>query len=168
MPFRPNQRRHRLARCLLWLAAASAPLPTFAATATTSFNATATVLASCAVSATNVAFGNYSTAQLDSTGSITVTCTNGTTYTVAFDAGTGSGATVAARRMTGPSSQTLTYSLYHDAPRSSVWGSTVGVDTAAGTGSGSAQVLTVYGRVPALQYPQAGSYSDTISVTLAY
>jgi len=145
-----------------------APLLAAAATASSSFNVTATVVATCAVAATNVAFGSYSTSQLDGTGSISLTCTSATPYSVSLDAGTGSGATVAARKMSGPSSQTLTYSLYQDAARSTLWGNTVGLDAAAGTGNGTAQSITVYGRVPAAQYPGAGAYSDTITVTVTY
>ena len=168
MPRQFDHSAAALTRRAALLAALCSPLAAQSATATTTFNATATVIATCAVSATNVAFGNYSTAQLDSTGSVTATCTNGTTYTVALDVGTGSGATVGARKMTGPASQTLIYSLYSDASRSTVWGPTVGTNTVAGTGTGSAQALTVYGRIPALEYPAPGSYSDTITVTVAY
>lgn len=160
--------RLKVALRLGWLPLLWAPAIALPATATSTFNTTATVVATCAISATNVAFGSYSTAQLDATGSISITCTNGTTYTVALDAGVGASATLAARKMTGPSSQTLTYSLYQDVSRSTLWGDTAGVNTAAGTGSGAAQSLTVYGRIPSLQFPGAGTYSDTITVTLSY
>ena len=151
--------------CLLALGSPVAALP---ATSTSSFNVTATVVATCVVSATPVAFGIYGTAQLDSTGQVTVICVNGTSYTLALDAGTGSGASLAARRMTGPTGQTLTYSLYQDSSRSSVWGDVVGTNAMAGTGSGIVQVITMYGRIPASQYPSAGVYSDTVAVTLTY
>lgn len=150
------------------LLALGSPLAALSATATGSFSATATVVATCVVSATSVAFGSYSTTQLDSTGQVTVICVNGTSYTVALDAGAGSGASVASRKMTGPSSQTLTYSLYHDSSRSSVWGDVVGTNTIASTGTGIAQVITMYGRIPASQYPSFGVYTDTIAVTLTY
>ena len=153
-----------LALCAPWWLSSGA----LAATATTTFNATATVVASCIVVATNVAFGVYSGSQLDGTGLVTATCVNGTSYTLALNVGTGSGATLASRRLTGPSSQTLTYSLYQDSGRIAVWGDVLGTDTVASSGSGIAQVYTMYGRVPASQYPSAGSYSDTISVTLTY
>ena len=139
-----------------------------AGSASSSFNVTATVQPSCAVSATNVAFGNYSATQVDATGTISVACTNLALYTVQLDTGTGSGASVATRRMTGPSSQTLDYTLYQDSARLLLWGSTIGVNAPGGTGTGSTQTLTVYGRIPAGQYPGAGSYSDTVTVTVAY
>ena len=36
------------------------------------------------------------------------------------------------------------------------------------TGSGVSQSFTVYGRVPAQSTPAAGSYTDTIKVTVTY
>ena len=143
--------------------------PADAATATGSIPISATVLAQCDVSATSLAFGNYgSTTQLDGSAVVSVTCTNGTPFTVALDVGSGLGATVASRKMTGPSSATLNYSLYRDTGRSQVWGVTVGTDTLAGTGTGAVSALTVYGRIPAGQHPAPGAYTDTVNVTLAY
>ena len=142
--------------------------PANASTATGSVPISATVLAQCDVSATSLSFGNYSSAQLDGSATVSVTCTNGTPYTVALDTGSGSGATVPNRAMTGPSSAVLNYSLYRDTGRSQVWGQTVGTDTLAGTGTGSLTALTVYGRIPAGQHPAPGAYTDTVSVTLAY
>ena len=159
---KPLRREALLVACL------ACPAAAFGATATTSFTVTATVVATCAVSAGNLGFGNYATTVLDATTTISVTCTNLTPYLVELDAGIGSGATVAARRMTGPSSETLSYSLYQDAGRLLVWGPTSALQSVAGTGNGAAQTLTVYGRVNASQSPQAGSYADTITVTVTY
>lgn len=142
----------------------------FAATATTSFSVTATVLAACSVNATNLAFGNYNPAQVAVTNgqnTVTVTCTSGTTYNVGLDLGVGSGATLAARRMTS-GANTLNYNLYSNASRTTVWGNTIGTNTVAGTGNGVAQPLTVYGSIPAEQYVPAGNYLDTINVTVTY
>ena len=47
-------------------------------------------------------------------------------------------------------------------------GETAGVDTVAGTGSGVAQDIDVYGRVPANQTSSAGSFADTVTVTVTY
>lgn len=153
-----------LAAASLMGATASAP----AATAIGSMAVSATVLASCIVAATPMAFGNYSSTQLDSTASVVVTCSNGTSYNVGLDAGTGTGASVSTRKMTGTSGASLNYALYKDASRSTVWGTTVGTDTLAGTGTGLAQTLNVYGRISASQYPGAGAYADTVVVTVTY
>jgi len=142
-----------------------------ATTATAQFNVTATVLGNCAVSATDMAFGNYSAnsgATLPATSILSVTCTTGTTYAVALDGGTNA-ANVAARSMTDGSSHNLPYGLYTTNAYTSIWGDgTGGTVTQSGTGNGSAQSLTVYGRVPASQFVTAGSYSDRITVTVTY
>jgi spore coat protein U-like protein len=138
------------------------------ATATTTFAVTATVQATCAVSATALPFGTYSTTQLDGTSTITVTCTNTTPYNVGLDAGTGASATVSARKMTGPGAATLNYSLFSNTGRTTNWGNTTGTDTVVGAGTGSAQILTVYGRIAAGQYVAPGSFTDTITATVYY
>ena len=75
-----------------------------ATTATGTIAVSATVLSFCAIAALPLAFGNYSNAVLNATTTLTVTCTTGTTYNVGLDPGIGTGATVAARKMS-PSDQ---------------------------------------------------------------
>lgn len=161
--------RNGLRSTLAITAMALLPAEVQAATATTTFSVTLTITASCTVSGTTLAFGTSGliTANIDATSTLTVTCTNTTPYTVSLDAGTGTGATVAARKLTSGAA-TVTYSLYQDSGRSTVWGQSIGTDTVAGTGSGSAQTLTVYGRVPAQSTPAPNGYSDTITVTVTY
>lgn len=139
-------------------------------TATPTFTVTATVTSNCNVSATTLNFGTSGvlTANKDATSSLTVTCTQAVTYTVGLSAGVGAGATVAARKMTGPSSNTVTYSLYRDTARTLVWGVTIGTNTIAGTGTGSGQVNTVFGRVPPQTTPIPGTYTDTITATVTF
>ena len=140
------------------------------ATATTTFTVQITLQASCIInSAGTLNFGTAGvlSANVDATSTISVQCTNTTPYTISLNPGTGSGATVAARLMTF-SSTTVTYSLYRDASRTLVWGQTIGTDTVAGTGNGSAQAYTVYGRVPAQTTPAPATYTDTITVTVTY
>lgn len=139
-----------------------------AATATTTFSVTATMMANCTISATNLAFGSYTTALVDATSTISVTCTKSTTYNVGLNAGASTGATVTTRKMTGPGGDTLAYGLYQDSAHTINWGNTVGTDTVSGTGNGSAQTLTVYGEVPAGQFVTPGAYTDTITATITY
>jgi spore coat protein U-like protein len=143
-------------------------LPAVAATATTTMAVTATVDATCQISATPLAFGSYTGAQTDATSTLTVTCSNTTPYNVGLDAGLATGATVTSRAMTGPASATLAYALFQETTRTTNWGNTVGTDTVTGTGNGSAQGLTVYGRVAAGQFVTPGAYSDTITATVTY
>jgi spore coat protein U-like protein len=139
-----------------------------AATAHSNVAVSATVQATCNNTATPLAFGTYSGVQSDSTAIITVTCTNTTPYTVALNAGTSPGATVTTRRMTGAVGVFLAYALFSDAGRTINWGTTVGTDTVAGTGTGAAQPLTIYGRVAAGQFTAPGAYTDTIIATVTY
>lgn len=159
----------KLAGALVCATAIATPVA-IAATTTTTFQVTATVLSVCSVSATNLAFGNYDASlgtPVDGSSTVTVTCTPSETYDVGLNAGTGSGATVAVRRMTN-GANTLDYTLYTNAGRTTVWGNTIGTDTQAGTGNGAGQALTVYGRIPTAQYVAAGAYTDTITATVTY
>jgi spore coat protein U-like protein len=145
-----------------------APTSAFAATTTTTFAVTATVQSTCLVSATAMAFGTYTGVAATTTSTVSVTCTNTTPYNVALNAGLATGATVSTREMTGPLSALLSYALYSDSARSVNWGQTIGTDTVAGTGNGSAQAITVYGQIPAGQYVAPGAYTDTITATVTY
>ncbi|WDZ94331.1 spore coat U domain-containing protein [Herbaspirillum sp. WKF16] len=142
--------------------------PSHAATASASLTISASVVAACTVVGSAIAFGAYTQALVNQTGSITVLCTNGTSYNVGLDAGTGSGSTVTSRKMSATGGGTLNYALYRDSGRTNNWGSTIGTDTQTGTGSGLVQTLTVYGQIAAAQTPLAGAYSDTVTVTLTY
>lgn len=161
-------------RCAAALLAACAAWPALAATSTTTFAVTSTITATCTVAASTLAFGTYNPiggANLDVNTTVTATCTNTTTYTVGLNAGTGAGATVASRKMTSATTTDLmNYSLYQDAGRTTVWGTTVGTDTVAGTGNGSGQALTVYGRVFSGQTTlrPASDYTDTITATITF
>lgn len=134
-----------------------------------SFTVSLTVLPSCSVSATKLTFptsGLLTTTNF-ATATIAALCSQTTPYTVSLSAGSGPGATVSNRKMTGPGGA-IAYQLYRDAGRTQVWGDTAGVDTVSGTGSGSSQALTVYGAVPVQTSPAQGLYSDTVVVTLTY
>lgn len=134
-----------------------------------SFTVSATVVSSCNVSATTHNFGSTGilSSNVDATSTVTAQCTNTTPYNIGLDAGTGTGATVAIRKMTSGGA-TINYSLYTNVGRSTVWGNTVGTNTVAGTGSGVAQNVTVFGRVPSQTTPAPATYSDTIVATVTY
>lgn len=144
--------------------------PAVAATATGTLAVSMTIQASCTLaSSSGVAFGTQGvlTTNTDASGTLGVQCTSGTPYTVALDAGGGTSATTAARKMSSGGA-TVTYALYRDSGRTQTWGNTQGTDTLAGTGNGSSQTLTVYGRVAAQSTPAPGAYADTVNVTITY
>lgn len=133
------------------------------------FTVTANNSSSCSVSATTLDFGNRGVldANIDATNQITVTCSSAVPYTVSLNGGSTGASDPTQRKMSlGPTQ--ITYGIYRDAGRSQPWGSTIGTNTVAGTGTGSAQVLTGYGRVPPQTTPAPGTYTDTIVVTVTY
>jgi spore coat protein U-like protein len=148
------------------------PGAAWAGSQNTPMSVSATVTANCTVSTTSVAFGNVnavSGSNYDATGTVSVTCTSGSGWSASASVGGGSGATFTTRRMTS-GANTLNYTLYTDSGRNTVWGDGTGTTgTLSGTGNGAAQTLTVYGRVPSGQTTvPAGSYADTVSVTVTY
>lgn len=133
------------------------------------FSASASVAKQCTVTATNIDFGTKGplSAVTDATSTITAKCTNTTPYQVGLD--NGSNASGSARRLRrGVASDYLGYELYRDSARSQRWGNTMDVDRVTATGSAANQNFTVYGRVPAQSTPPAGTYTDTITVTVTY
>lgn len=141
-----------------------------AATTGATMPVSATVPVSCTAAAgTSMAFGTLTATlalavtQDDATGTLTVTCTNGANYSiVAGDGINYSGSW----RMSNGSSQYITYNLYSNSgytvafPRT---GTTLG-----GTGNGSAQTITVYGRVPGQTAGGSGSFTDSVTFTVTY
>lgn len=154
----------------LAVVAAAVPGAVSAATATGSFQVNMTVSGACSVvSASDLSFGAQTTiaSNLDTSSTIAVQCTNSTPYTIGLSAGGGTGATVASRLLTAGQA-TIPYTIYRDSNRTQLWGSTTNVDTVGGTGSGASQSYTVYGRVAPVASPAAGSYSDTVAITVTY
>jgi len=150
----------------------SAPL---AATATSTFTVQVTIAATCTVnSASTLNFGSQGvlTANVDQTSTIQVQCTNTTPYNVGLDGGTVAGSTVTSRLLagttTGNTGTTVGFQLYQDAGRTTIWGTTQGTNTVAGTGTGSAQSLSVYGQVPPQATPKPDLYQTTVTATVYF
>jgi spore coat protein U-like protein len=137
----------------------------FASSATSNFDVSIQVMATCSISASNMTFSSITTGtttNTDASSALTVNCSSGTPYTISLDNGTNySGG----RRMTNGTTN-INYYLYSDSGRSSQWNSSA---VQSGTGSGNDQSLSVYGRVPSGQsVPFVGSYSDTVIATVTY
>ncbi|HEY1141235.1 MAG TPA: spore coat U domain-containing protein [Lysobacter sp.] len=149
---------------------ALAPPASTAATKTATFQVLATMVSDCTViSAPNIDFGSVgvTTANTDTTSTLTVACTPGTAYSLSLDAGTGAGSTITDRRMAS-GGNSLKYQLFRDTGRTQNWGNTVGTDTQGGTGNGSNNSYTVYARIPPQTAPAVGSYSSTVTLTITY
>jgi spore coat protein U-like protein len=145
------------------------------ATTTTTFTVTETVQATCSATATTLAFSAYTpgAGAKANNSTISVKCTKNTPYTIALNGGTTSGGTVAQRLMAS-GANTLQYNLFTTAAFGQIFGDGSGTSTTvAGTGAGvaTATTVTVFGQLPdsvANQAAVAGSYSDTITVTVTY
>ena len=135
---------------------------------------------SCTATASGVAFGSYSpfaSVPADSTGQVGVTCAaQAVAQTLVYTLSLSSGQSGAyASRSLKSGSASLSYQLYTNATRTSVWGdgtsgtSTVGGSLLLSLSLPVSATATVYARMPAGQTSAtAGSYSDTIIVTVAY
>lgn len=130
------------------------------------FTATATVIANCSVNASAMNFGTAGVllGNADATSTIGVQCSNGVAWQVGL--GDGTHASGATRRMAGPGGF-VTYELYRNSARTQRWGTAAG-STVIGSGTGGVQNLTVYGRVAPQATPAAGTYTDTVVVSITY
>jgi len=122
--------------------------------------------ADCTVTAGPVVFGNYNPfalQSLDSAGTINVSCTPSSSYTLSLSTGGGS---YAQRQLSG-SGDVLYYNLYTSASRTAIWGDGSG-GSGTVSGSGEEENHTVYGRIAAQQNVKVGSYGDSIIVTVTF
>lgn len=133
------------------------------------FTVSAPVANQCTVSASTLNFGPVGvlSAAQPGTSTISVQCPTGTSYNVGLDAGLNGGGNINARKMV-LGANTVSYQLYSNAGHTAIWGSTIGTNTATGSGNGNSQDILVYGSVPAQTTPAAGVYTDTVTVTVTY
>ncbi len=136
---------------------------------TTTFTANAVYPASCTISASGLNFGAIAStsASTDASASLTTRCSSATPYTLLLNGGLTGAANPLARQMQS-GANLLTYALYQDSNRTQPWGATIGSNVLGGTGTGSNQSISVYGRVPQQPTPPVGSYADTVIVTIDY
>lgn len=153
-----------------------------AGTASDSFQVSAVITSGCALGSSSdsstdfgtLSFGTMSAisasvdvASSSGSGSIVVTCTPGTSMTIALDYGAHGGSS-SQRYMANSNGATLAYQLYQDASYSTVWGDGT-LAYSVSSFPTTTQTYTVYGRLFAVDgMPDAGSYSDTVTVTLTY
>lgn len=133
------------------------------------FSASASVPHHCSINAaTDLDFGSVPGLienPHDQTSSVTVTCTGRTAWRMSMDDGLHAAGGQRRMRRDGGTDH-VRYELYGNPGRTQRWGAdSTGL---TGTGTGSSQTLTVYGRVPGGQAVPAGRYSDTITVTVTY
>ena len=135
--------------------------------------ATATVTSECNITATPMAFGVYDpvvahdTADLDSTATISISCTKGTAAWVALGPGLNPSGTT--RRMISNLGDYLTYELHQDTARTFVWNEELTSLLTLGPALSMApRNLVVYGRVFGNQDVRAGAYTDSVLATVNF
>lgn len=167
---------------LLWLLSVSAVAlcllapSAYAGSATSSFTVSASVIASCTISSTTLAFGNYdpivtnASTPLDVNGSVAITCTKGAATTIGLDGGqNAANATGTTRAMTTAGPDYLSYELYQDSSRSTLWGNSgANLFVPPNAPSKNARTFTIYGRIPAAQGSTTASYTDTVVATVNF
>lgn len=126
---------------------------------------TATVPVSCTFTANPLAFGNNVTgeADLDVTGTVVVRCPDGTAYALAADGG-GSGDASAREMDHTNDTDTLSYNLYINEQRTTIWDDTNRVE--GSIGSSGIETPTYHARIPATTTPEPGDYTDMVMVTV--
>jgi spore coat protein U-like protein len=154
-----------LAAALLCTSSASA------ATAFSDFTVQIVLTNSCTFVADNLDFGAQTglLANNDVNSAVHVTCTGANPVSVAFNAGTGTGSTVAARNMNS-GANLVAYNIYTAAARIVPLGSTPGVNTIdfTSTGTNTTDTKTVFGRVPAQAAQPNGTYLSTVRATVTF
>lgn len=153
----------------LVLASALASAPSaFATTATANIAVSTTVTNTCTINNGSLTFAAYTGAAIQATGTFTVNCTNNADYTIALNAGAGTGASFANRYMMNGTYK-LAYNIYTTAGDITVWGDgTSSTGTVPGLGTGSSQTINVYGAIGATQAAISGTYTDTVVATITY
>jgi spore coat protein U-like protein len=118
---------------------------------------------------TQVLFGTYSGATLQTTGGVSVSCTNGLAYNIEISAGYSGSPTNREMDCSSCTPQTLGYQLFSNASYTTNWGNTPTTDLNS-TGTGGTQNFTVYGMIPANEAYFSGSsgtnYTDSVTVTI--
>jgi spore coat protein U-like protein len=149
--------------------------PLEAATATSSIAVSTLVANACTISASplTINYDTLSASATDTTTSLSVACTLGDAAIITLGQGSNpaAGSTEAAplRRAQNIASPTslLSYFLYQNSGRTTVWGNTAGTGLSY-TGTGLTTSTTVYARMPAGQNVIAGAYTDSITATITY
>lgn len=142
---------------------------TAGSSSTFAFQAKTAVVNDCLINAGSLAFGtaNVLKAPVRATAGMTIQCTSGSSYQITLNGGLyGSGP---ARKMKNThTAETVNYRISGSYDGADVGDGSAGAAPLAGTGNGSVQTLTLYGRVSPQATPSPGDYTDTVTATLYF
>ena len=133
---------------------------TTASTADATFKVKIEVVSTCAISATDIDFGevNSGMAATDKTGTLNVTCTSQTPYKVGLS---GSGKLT----NTADPTSSIDYKLFQESS-DTAWDNKDNLYSA--TGSGDVQNIPVVAKLFGSTNVRAGNYADTVTATVTY
>lgn len=123
-------------------------------------------------STTDMKFPNYYSLNSNpdyATGTVTVTCIPNLAYDIGIDKGQGAGATEEHRLLTKQGgNQQLNYGLFQDAGHQHMYGMAIGQNTLHQIATGSTEMITIYGEIPANQAVDAGIYLDRVTIFVTF
>lgn len=121
---------------------------------------------------TNMIFPNYNSVDTNpdyATGTLTVNCVAHLPFDVGITKGQSAGATEDHRMVTRVGGQQeLNYALYQDANHIHNYGTIIGQNTLHQLGTGSAQLITIYGEIPINQSVETGPYTDIVDILVTF
>ena len=141
---------------------------------TAAFDVTLTFVAECTIGAAAplafVAASGVLSSAITASSNITVTCTSSTPYNLGLTGGTGVGSLGTLRYMsgTGLNTSTVQFNLFQSSNYTTPWGNVQGTDTTSGTGTGTPQILTVYGQIPVQISPPPDAYKSIVTAVVYF
>jgi spore coat protein U-like protein len=126
------------------------------------------VQAACSIAGATLDFGSYASGQAaDLNGYTQLSYSNCPVGQIRFELDGGRAGSTTARKLSNASGSLLAYGIFRDSARSQNFGqgsdSRILTLTTAGSGN-----VSVYGRIPGGQVVPAGTYTDTVVVTLTF
>src|SRR2546430_3148028 len=119
-------------------------------------NIPASVAPKCTIGAFAIAFGAcdpFAAAPLDQTGTVSINCTKGTGGVIALNLGVNASGAVRRMQDVGAAGNYLTYEIYTDGARTTVWNAVNPLTLGPSVSKNPALSATAYGRITARQDP---------------
>jgi len=141
------------------------------ANATGTFQVSVTIQATCTIATNALSFGTATAGQagqVTANTTFSVTCPNALAYTIGLQSLNAGGNVGLGSMKNGGNA--IAYNLYQNSTNTTPWGNTA-PNLVGGTGTGAAVSSTVYGLIGAgaiAAADPAGSYTDTVTVTVFY
>ena len=147
---------------------ASAAGPVIAGSATSTLGVRVVVQPSCSVSGATLDFGSYTSGQAGDLGGFTqIAYSHCAPGQLRFQLDGGSSGSTTARKLGNGSGGQLNYGIFRDSARAQNFGQGTDARLLTVDVSGSGNV-SVYGKIPGGQVAAAGTYTDTVAITMDF